>query len=190
VILDGGFEQGTPVHVRINPANAVRAIRENWLRSQIEYHQKSFRKFNRMHECTERAIEVLNWTVLAVVLTDLAIFGVEARLHEMPWTRWTTVGLLFFAAVLPAAVASLNGVRFQSEIVRLTDRSRMTKRILSARSTDASLLLRNITEAMSGPDDPGGWTLEALDLAESCAQLTTDEVAEWSVLYSKDVAEP
>jgi hypothetical protein len=32
--------------------------------------------------------------------------------------------------------------------------------------------------------------LEALALAKDCARLTVDEVAEWSVLYAKEVIEP
>jgi len=42
---------------------------------------------------------------------------------------------------------------------------------------------------MHGAADPGGWTLEALDLGEVCAQMLSDEVAEWSVLYSRDLLE-
>ena len=38
--------------------------------------------------------------------------------------------------------------------------------------------------------DPASWTPEVLRLAESVADVFVQEVAEWSVLYAKEIPEP
>ena len=88
------------------------------------------------------------------------------------------------AAVLPAAVASLNGGRFQSECEKLAHRSRQMVGQPGAIEARAQQL-------MAPPASAGSPRIaEALDLAEDVARITIDEVAEWSVLYAKDIVEP
>ncbi|HEY0793384.1 MAG TPA: hypothetical protein VGD78_20145, partial [Chthoniobacterales bacterium] len=99
-----------------------------------------------------------------------------------------TALLVPLTALLPAAVASLNGVRFQSECDRLAERSKVMAGLLFERSAAAQKLLERMREARNNPDgDEGGWATEGLLFAESCARIMADEVADWSVLYSKNV---
>lgn len=45
--------------------------------------------------------------------------------------------------------------------------------------------------AKAHPDtDPGSWTLESLHLSEKVANDFVQEVAEWPVLYAKELVEP
>ena len=86
--------------------------------------------------------------------------------------------LIALAAILPAAVASLNGVQFQSECSRLADRSEHMVNQLRQLEDKAGLArLRPVR------------ILDALRLGEDIAQTTIDEVAEWSAIYGKDFIE-
>jgi hypothetical protein len=128
--------------------------------------------------------------VILLVLIDIVIFFVAMyRGADWAWHNWaqgySSPWLLFGAAVFPAAVASFSGIQFQSECMRLANRSAMTKLILGARQKKARLCSMTSTTLASAPNNPGAWTLEAIELAESCARITTDEVADWSVLYAK-----
>lgn len=174
---------------------AVAAIRDRWIENQIRYHNNNADTMGQMHRRLEGWGSRLNWVVIVAVAIDLLILGLASspclpedwahRLHAAsPW-------LLFLAAVIPAAVASLNGIRFQSECRRLAERSAAMEKILTVCRKSATELGVALAQAASNPDqDPGAWILEALALAEDCGRLTVDEVAEWSVLYAKEVIEP
>ncbi|MGH7633910.1 MAG: hypothetical protein ACRENC_09290, partial [Gemmatimonadaceae bacterium] len=101
--------------------------------------------------------------------------------------------LVFLAAVLPAAVASLNSIRFQSECLRIAERSAVMVEMLDGWRAECDVLRTRMRGSREHPEgrgrDPGAWTLEAVELGEACAQMTSDEVAEWSVLYSRDLLE-
>jgi hypothetical protein len=175
--------------------------------------------------------------VIAFVAVDVVL--ILALLGGWVPKRWenalhgATPWLVFFAALLPAVVASLNGVRFQSECRRLAERSAVMRTILrghdpgSLRSSAgwwhdvvlffrsiflfwpnetppaappsrsegrwaaADRLAQRIAIATANPDtDPGSWTPEVLRLTESVAEVFVQEVAEWSVLYAKELPEP
>jgi hypothetical protein len=113
---------------------------------------------------------------------------------------------LFLTALLPAAVAALNGLRFQSECRRLAERSATLRVILGGRPTAVPAappeitggrgrqvedLARRVAAAKhpTADTDPGAWSLDTLRLAERIAEDCTREVAEWSVLYAKELPE-
>jgi len=98
--------------------------------------------------------------------------------QEEPLHLYLAPGLIFLAAVLPAAVASLNGVRFQSECARLSDRS-----------AQMAVQLGLLQERANMPRPRPARMLDALRLAEDVARLTLDEVAEWSAIYGKEFVE-
>ena len=92
--------------------------------------------------------------------------------------------------MLPAAVAALDGLRFQSEAGRLAERSRTLAETLASRRAQAEALAHRIAEAQADPDrDPGAWSLECLRLAEGVPEDCVREVAEWTVLYAKELPE-
>jgi len=136
----------------------------------------------------------LNLAVIIIVSLDLVL--ILARLLGLRG-GWVEAGhsygpvLVFFAAVLPAVVASLNSIRFQSECLRIAERSAVMVEMLEGCRAECEVLEARMRSARmhGGAGDPGGWTLEALELGEVCAQMLSDEVAEWSVLYSRDLLE-
>ena len=209
--------------LRPAPTEALTLVRGPWVTGQVAYHARTALTLERMDRFAERAGAWLNWTVVAVVAVDIAILllylvirvpGIADLLtpdlaeplhhlaHELhghaPW-------LLFLAAVLPAAVASLNGLRFQGESARLAERSAMLRLILGGRPRDALAnppeitggrgqqaadLLDRIERAQSDPaTDPGAWSLDTLRLTERIADDCVREVGEWSVLYAKELPE-
>jgi hypothetical protein len=125
----------------------------------------------------------LNLGVIGIVFVDVAIsFAGILRLLPEALARgldlFAAPALIGLAAILPAAVASLNGVRFQSECARLADRSdHMVARLRQLEEKSGQARLRPLR------------LLDVLRLAEDIARSTVDEVVEWSALYGKDFVE-
>jgi hypothetical protein len=105
-------------------------------------------------------------------------FGVFPEALHGAFHRGLAPLMIAAAAILPAAVASLNGVRFQSECARLADRSRHIARRLGAFGSSPGA-------ARAEPPR----ILDALRLGEDMARLANDEVAEWSAIYGKEFVE-
>ena len=169
--------------VRQEARAAIAAIRDGWLASQVHYHRRNHRTLAAMSRWLEHSGRWLNRAVIAVVVVDIAIlmlggFHVLTPRQEEPLHLYLAPGLIFLAAVLPAAVASLNGVRFQSECARLSDRS-----------AQMAVQLGLLQERANMPRPRPARMLDALRLAEDVARLTLDEVAEWSAIYGKEFVE-
>jgi hypothetical protein len=169
--------------VRQDARAAVLAIRDGWLASQVHYHRRNHQKLLAMSRWLERSGRWLNRAVIGVVLLDVATlmlggFGVLNPRQEAPVRLYVGPALIFLAAILPAAVASLNGVRFQSECARLADRS-----------AQMSVHLATVQDRANMPRPRPARMLDALRLAEDVARLTLDEVAEWSAIYGKEFVE-
>jgi hypothetical protein len=188
--------------IRLDAQAALEAIRQNWIglaadekakvpnagTGQIGYHQRVRDTMHRLHHFIEKSGGRLSLLVIGAVVIDLSILsGVVDWLHHLhPLTPW----LIFLAALLPAAVASLNGIHFQSECDRLADRSTVMEKLLKDHADKAQELAECIKRAHGHPvTDPGAWSAVVLRLAENCARDLVEEVAEWSVLYGKDVSE-
>jgi len=169
--------------LRPEPAVALTMIRTRWLAGQRLYHQRNRTLQHRMSKWIEHMSRRLNQVVIGVVILDLAI-AILGGLDLLPPVLATLLDreaapmLIAMAAVLPAAVASLNGVQFQSECSRLADRSEHMAVQLGQLEERSSLArLRPLTLA------------DALHLGEDVAKSTIDEVAEWSAIYGKDFVE-
>lgn len=64
------------------------------------------------------------------------------------------------------------------------------KHLRGGKWAQAQLLAERLGAHSPGsPGDPGSWTPEVLRLTESVAELFVQEVAEWSVLYGKEIPE-
>ena len=185
--------------LQIDVGTQLREIERNWIgevldskatpatagKGQILYHQRNSDTHEHMHKSLEKWVSRFNLTVLALVALDILVTVMGWDPHHA-----VTVWIIFPAAVLPAAVASLNGLRFQSECQRLTDRSAVMVELLKDRAVQAAAFQARLVEASKHPADAlGSYSVEALKLTESVAQELVEEVAEWSVLYSKSVTD-
>ncbi len=179
-------------------------VRDKWLGGQIAYHSRNARTMSRLHAFAESWGKRMNVAVIIAVGLDVVILLADLlKLFPPAWSHnlhTATPWLVFLAALLPAAVASLNGIRFQSECRRLADRSAVVRTILGGRETDpqpggrlrdAIRLTDQLNNAQkTGATNPGAWSVEVLNLSEKIASDLVQEVAEWSVLYAKEVVEP
>jgi hypothetical protein len=125
------------------------------------------------------------------VVGDLLILA-GTTLHLLPDAfHGAAPWIVLAATVLPAAVASLNGIRFQSEARRLAERSAFVRELLDGRRREAQDLRRALDAAQtSGAINYGSWNAQVLRLGEAVANDLVQEVAEWSVIYAKDLLEP
>ncbi len=207
ILAPDGSTHGTAVVVRLDPIALLKDVRDSWVYQQSVYHDGVARTMAYMFRFTERCGSVLSNAVIAFVLADLVLLVLDRRrLVPGPWKHTaliTTIVLLFCTALLPAAVASLNAIRFQSECRRLAERSAIMRTILrgrdqkyqlkSGRWAEADWLYEQMTRV---PSDcwhlsrGGTGNLKVLHLAEKIAGDFGDEVSEWSVLYAKEVPEP
>lgn len=211
---DGTGDLRVPALLTLAPRPALDLICSPWLSEQIAYHERSEHTHEAMDHRAEAAVTWLSRAVLGFVALDLLILaaflglsGHEAApllpagaAHAAPTAHAVraivdglhglTPWLLLLAAVLPAAVAALNGLRFQSEAGRLAERSRSLALALAGRRREAAALTQRMDRARADPDgDPGAWSLAGLRLAERVADDCVREVAQWSVLYAKELPE-
>jgi hypothetical protein len=202
ITVEGGKTyQARLIHLHLR--EAITAVRDHWIAEQAVYHTRTADTLGRLCTWTERLGSGMAMTVIGLVVADILIliayrwhvlpYGVTHTLHG--WTPW----LLFGAAVLPAAVAAFNGIRFQSECRRLVDRSVVMRVMLVGRDPhapggrwqNADRLLHRLAATEADPvNNPGSWSLDALRLTEAVAKDFVQEVAEWSVLYAKELPEP
>lgn len=187
----------------LQPLAVAEKVRDAWIGEQAKYHDRNARTMHRMHHVLEKVAVCLGWTVIAVVGVDLLLVGGEV-LHLLPhaWepaVKAATPWLIFISAVLPAVIAALGGIRFQSECQRLAERSGVMRAMLRGRTAAqpggrwslADTLARRIATAQAAPaTDPGSWAHDTLRLAERTATDFVQEAAEWSVLYAREVSEP
>lgn len=179
-VLEGAREGHV---VRPDAAAAMTAIREDWLIDQVDYHMGNQKKLKAMSRWLEHLGHGINGAVIVIAALDVLLLIAEAA-HWLPCVDEQFLhdllapALIAFAAVLPAAVASVNGVRFQSECTRLADRSLQMAQELS-RLEARSWIIRSRPIRV----------IDALHLATDTARLTLDEVAEWSAIYGKEFIE-
>ncbi len=174
------------------PSEVIAFVKSHWLEGQAQYHRGNAKKMRQMDEALKVVSEGLGIAVVTIVAIDLVL----ALLALTPWfhqhfhvqTAFFSAWLIAAAAVLPAAVASSNGLRFQAECARLGDRSAQLEKVFTGLAAKAEALsLKFAAEQQKVPLPSLGATLEALRLADDCTRVTTAEVAEWSVLYAKEI---
>ena len=198
--------------ITLDLPTTLNRIRDEWILAQAHYHEGVASQMSHLSKLAESVgrwmgILVIGFVAVDVLILILDFLGLFPKdiahlLHAAaPW-------LVFLAAVLPAAVASANGIRFQSECRRLADRSALMTVILTGRHDrhedkqrsgsnlggryrDADILSQAI--ANTKDDDSsnlGAWSVDALLFSESVAHEFVQEVAEWTVLYAKELPEP
>ncbi len=121
------------------PAAVVATVRDAWVGEQARYHDRNARTMHALDHAVEHATVCLGFTVIFIVALDILILFSEL-LHWLPdaWepgTKLATPWLICISAVLPAIMAALNGIRFQSECQRLAERSAVMRIMLAGRQT-------------------------------------------------------
>ena len=161
----------------------MRVVGSEWIAVQGDYHHNNAIVLQGMTHWLESGARRLNGLIIAIVLIDLALValdmaGLVPHMLSTVLHQGVEPVLIAMAAILPAAVASMNGVRFQSEFSRLADRSEQMKYELAHLEKRARMLWQR-SDRM----------LDVLHVAEDAARLTLDEVADWTALYGTEFLE-
>lgn len=171
---------------------ALKACRDGWLQDQRGYHWRNAVKMHRLENGIEAMAERLLKIVFVCACVACSIEGAPLILHlagekEMPSTlehlEHLALLLTGFAAVLPAFIAALNGIRSQAEAPRLELRS---ESMLHALNDRHRLLNDLITEVESIPDanaDQANIAYRAAQTMRSLAGMMVEEASEWKALY-------
>lgn len=186
----------------LNPAATIEKVRDSWVGEQAKYHTNNTHAMHVMHHFLEKVQKRLGWLVIGVVAFDILLIGGKAfhwfSEDWMHFAKAATPWLIAISAILPAIVAALSGIRFQSECQRLAERSAVMKVILagcpqtSPETPHKGRLAKRIqsSSTLDPTTNPGTWSHEVLNLTERIATDFVQEAAEWSVLYAKEVSEP
>jgi hypothetical protein len=198
MVRDVSLEDVTPAAgvgepIRLDPHAAAMAVRDEWIANQSHYHARNAETMGVMSAKLDMAARMMNVAVICVVGIDVVVF-VLGGFGILPTNigsavRYLGPALLFLAAALPATVASLNSIRFQTECARLADRSTQMKHMLEVLKSHADAAIERFERSHGGTVAPTGGTIDVLHLAEDCASLTLDEVAEWSFVYAKRIVD-
>ena len=117
-----------------NPLKMLELTRDRWIELQRAYHDGAARSLARMNEWIEAWTKILNGAVIVIVLIDAGLLvGEIVGAHWAHQLDWLAPLFIFLTAILPAAVASLLGIRSQSECQRLSERSAVMRNILAGR---------------------------------------------------------
>jgi len=121
----------------IQPLSQVERVRDAWVVEQAKYHERTSRTMHALHLTLEHLATWLGRSVILIVLIDLVLIGgkVFQLLPDwlMPFSKEATPWLIFISAVLPAVIAALGGIRFQSECQRLAERSAVMRVLLAGK---------------------------------------------------------
>jgi hypothetical protein len=143
---------------------------------QYEYHADREKRHELFEHKLERLGEKLNTIVLVLVCIDIAIAVSHFVCHmthlNVPFitaAHSLTALLIFLTIVFPALVGTLTGIAAQSEYYKLSSRNKRLKEELGMSRAE----LQTFTQ----------------DSFNKAAQMITDEVAEWTLIYEKKVPE-
>lgn len=119
---------------RPDPLRALDVLRSSWTTGLVAYHAKNACTMRRIDAFTDLLGRGLGLAVILIVVLDPALVGAKVTGLLPPWgqglERLAAPSLMVLAALLPAAVAALSGLKFQSECRRLAERSEHLRRLL------------------------------------------------------------
>lgn len=165
------------------------------IEGQYRYHSKKSREMGVLHDDIESFTGRLGKLVFFVICVDIAVvaakiaMGLELVAHHDPATLkvlkslgWILVTL---TALIPAGMAFLSAILFQSMAEQLTERHAAMAESLRSLHREQQDLRQRIENA----DLAGGAHTAVLSLAEKVSQLLMLEVAEWAGMYRQTVHE-
>jgi hypothetical protein len=165
-------------------ANALERARTEWLQEQAAYHHRTA---SHMHTLDKGLERMAKWTIAVVFFAAIGALALElvAEADVEPWCRWAkalhplAMALSAAAVVLPALVAVIAGLAFQSEAKRLAMRSEAMYLAMS----DYQQQLRAAETALRTPGGHAGEAMHAAQMLRAVSAVTIGEAADWKLLY-------
>jgi hypothetical protein len=179
--------QDAPREVTLDRGRAglvLERARDEWVQGQLRYHTAHAQRMHAIDDGLERLAKGLLWLVLgcaiiAVVLELLPKWGPEqwangaTRLHPL------AIGLGAVAAAVPAFIAALGGIMFQSEARRLKLRSEAMYHGLAAEMKELDARIAGLT----GEGHEPGTAWSSAQHLRALSGLMLEETGDWKVLY-------
>jgi len=168
---------------------ALRSAADDWVEGQINYHRSNAIKMHRL----ERGLERLGGIMLGAVLLSAAVaVGVEGAaswdwISHSSWAGDFGVLLGALAAILPAFIAAIGGILFQSEAKRLRLRS---EAMFEALRTQKLALEAEVKRIGGSPDPQGGEAWRAAQRLRALAGMMIAETEDWRALYPLHTVKP
>ena len=138
--------------LRVDAKKSLEMVRDQWVAQQGIYHERNYHTMHGLHEAMEHWQKYLGYAVIVVVILDLLLIGGKLA-HKLQWialpasalsiAKFATPILILISAVLPAVIAALGGLRFQSECQRLAERSLVMRRMLTGANDLAAYTATN-----------------------------------------------
>jgi hypothetical protein len=164
----------------------TRFIRDQWLAGQVTYYEKDRKKMKKMDRKLVSIPEWLGKLVLIIVIAEILEFLLPPSIRDKPFVKlcidFIIPVLIALTILLPGIITTINSMHFQTEAKRLAFRNDIMFHQLSLISARLDKKLDEMTET-----DNGSELLDILLLLSEAASLTTDEVAEWTMIYEKPV---
>jgi hypothetical protein len=159
--------------------DALDRSRNEWLQGQILYHWKTARQMHEIDDGLEHLSTRLLHIVFGCAAAALAFeIGTWAG-NKWAFLHWGAIALGAAAATLPAAIASLGGIMFQSEARRLGLRSHAMYHALKTEQ-DA---LQDLGARLWRGIPNGGEALVAAERLRALSKELVEETGHWKVLY-------
>lgn len=172
--------------------NFLQMIKDNWIESQKKYHRSASDLMGRMDKHFRHLPGAFSIAVLVIVGFDILVgilFGHNiiniSYSIKNGYDSFALPILLGLTALFPAIVSTLNGIHSQSETHRLLMRSQS---MVGELDTHIKLIAEE--DVIIENNNEGSDFFHVLKLIDELANVFTDEVAEWSLLYEKRVEEP
>lgn len=171
-----------------NILSFLKTLKMDWIKGQISYHESESRRMKLMDSRLQNIPELLSKVIIGVVAIDLIIaFLVEIIkiVSDEEVKHFFDIFLpymLALAAFIPAVITTLNSIQFQSEAHRLSVRSQLMHEELLFLDKKIDEITVDIEQ-----NDEGCNFATVLNLIDETANILTDEVAEWSLIYERRV---
>jgi hypothetical protein len=159
------------------------------------YHKRKWLVMHVAHHRLERTVEFCGRAILWILWVDIAVIVLKMLEQNLagqipPGLHWVD-GALSFAgfvlvlatAFLPALMATLNAVLFQSTAEQLSQRHFAMFEALKPLYRRAG----DIHDSIKRGNAPISINMDILDLSEKTAAAMAEEVAEWAALYLQSV---
>ncbi|QEC76348.1 hypothetical protein [Mucilaginibacter ginsenosidivorax] len=202
-ILNNIFETEFEITLNSNDLLAgTEAIEKDWYQTQINYHKKETEAKHAMHSRLEHVAEKMGAWVLRIVYFELGLMSVELLLlflkshhieipgnieHIVEKVGHISPVLLALTTLLPSLVITLISLNFQTEANRLSVRSERLINEINGAITDLDQKRNDLQKPERLSE--GAIFMDLLSEYDKMSTITTDEVAEWSLLYEKNVPE-
>jgi hypothetical protein len=171
--------------VQLGDATSVAAlerVRDEWVRGQIRYHWSTALRMHGVDRGLERLAKGLLVVVLLFAVIALTIEVLARTGGGPPWItelHGTAILLGAGAAALPALIAALGGIMFQSEARRLAIRSEAMYYGLRDWQRGLDDDLRRLREAAG----TRGHAWNTIQRLRALSGVMIEEAGDWKVLY-------